>query len=181
MGMGRCHEKKLNGKRKRKRKKQRNEMAISKDNKKLILLLLKLKCNKIIFVGDLEHSNPLLSSKTKHENHKVKKSKIWGISRWSLNLPCFLASLHASFLIPQNPLHVILQPLLVPRSGTNVSRRCNASSNPMAWSTLTKPTQDPVSKHLGEKGTFTIRSSLTLSKLPWDTTTGIVWAAMKSN
>ena len=75
MGMGRCHEKKLNGKRKRKRKKQRNEMAISKDNKKLILLLLKLK-DKIVFIGDLEHSNPLLSSKTKHENHKVKKSKI---------------------------------------------------------------------------------------------------------
>ena len=39
-------------------------MTISKDNKKLILLLLKLK-DKIVFIGDLEHSNPLLNSKTK--------------------------------------------------------------------------------------------------------------------
>ena len=45
-------------------------MTISKDNKKMILLLLKLKDDKIIFIGDLEHSNPLLNSKTKHENHK---------------------------------------------------------------------------------------------------------------
>ena len=52
-------------KKKRKRKKQRNELTISKDNKKVILLLLKLKGNKIVFVGDLEHSNPLLNSKTK--------------------------------------------------------------------------------------------------------------------
>ena len=40
-------------------------MTISKDNKKVILLLLKLKDDKIIFVGDLEHSNPLLNLKTK--------------------------------------------------------------------------------------------------------------------
>ena len=42
-------------------------MTISKDNnkKKLILLLLKLKDNKFAFIGDLEHSNPLLNSKTK--------------------------------------------------------------------------------------------------------------------
>ena len=52
-------------KKKRKGKKQRNEMTISKDNKKVILLLLKLKSNKIVFVGDLEHSNPLLNSKIK--------------------------------------------------------------------------------------------------------------------
>ena len=40
-------------------------MTISKDNKKMILLLLKLKDDKIIFIRDLEHSNPLLNSKTK--------------------------------------------------------------------------------------------------------------------
>ena len=40
-------------------------MTISKDNKKVILLLLKLKDDKIIFVGDLEHSNSLLNLKTK--------------------------------------------------------------------------------------------------------------------
>ena len=40
-------------------------MTISKDNKKMILLLLKLKYDKIILIGDLEHSNPLLNSKTK--------------------------------------------------------------------------------------------------------------------
>ena len=50
-------------KKKRKGKKQRNEMTISKDNKKVILLLLKSKSNKIVFIGDLEHSNPLLNSK----------------------------------------------------------------------------------------------------------------------
>ena len=52
-------------KKKRKRKKQRNEMTINKDNKKVILLLHKLKVNKIFFIGDLEHSNPLLNLKTK--------------------------------------------------------------------------------------------------------------------
>ena len=52
-------------KKKRKGKEQRNEMTISKDNKKVILLLLKLKSNKIVFIGDLEHSNPLLNSKIK--------------------------------------------------------------------------------------------------------------------
>ena len=52
-------------KKKRKGKKQRNEMTISKDNKKVIHLLLKLKDNKIVFIRDLEHSNPLLNSKTK--------------------------------------------------------------------------------------------------------------------
>ena len=37
-------------KKKRKGKKQRNEMTISKDNKKVILLLHKLKGNKIVFI-----------------------------------------------------------------------------------------------------------------------------------
>ena len=40
-------------------------MTISKDNKKVILLLLKLKDEKIVFIGASEHSNPLLNSKTK--------------------------------------------------------------------------------------------------------------------
>ena len=31
----------------------------------MTLLLLKSKGNKIVFIGDLEHSNPLLNSKTK--------------------------------------------------------------------------------------------------------------------
>ena len=48
-------------KKKRKRKKQWNELTISKDGKKMILLLLKLKGNRIVFIGDLEHSNPLLN------------------------------------------------------------------------------------------------------------------------
>ena len=57
---------KLHGKEKKIKKqtnKQRNEMTISKDNE--ILSLLKLKDNKIVFIGDLEHFNPLLNSKTK--------------------------------------------------------------------------------------------------------------------
>ena len=49
----------------KKKKKQRNEMTITKDTKKVIFLLLKLKGNQIVFMGDLEHSNPLLNSKTK--------------------------------------------------------------------------------------------------------------------
>ena len=40
-------------------------MTISKDNKKMILLLLKLKDDKIVFIGNLEQSNPLLNSETK--------------------------------------------------------------------------------------------------------------------
>ena len=40
-------------------------MIISKDNKKVILLFLKLKDENFVFVGDLEHSNPLLNLKTK--------------------------------------------------------------------------------------------------------------------
>ena len=133
----------------------------------MTLLSLKSKGNKIVFIGDLEHSNPLLNSKTKkNKNHKVQKSKIWGISRWSLSPPYFLASLHVSFLIPQNPFHVILQPLLVPRYGIDVSRRSIASSHPTAWPSLMKPTQDPVSKCLSVEGTFTTRSSLMLSKFP---------------
>ena len=40
-------------------------MTISKDNKKVILLLLKLKDDKIVFIRDLAHFNPLLNSKTK--------------------------------------------------------------------------------------------------------------------
>ena len=46
-------------------------MTISKDGKKMILLLLKLKGNRIVFIGDLEHSNPLLNLKKKNENYKV--------------------------------------------------------------------------------------------------------------
>ena len=52
-------------KEKEKKKKRINEMTISKDNKKEILSLLKLKDNKIVFIGDLEHSNPFLNSKIK--------------------------------------------------------------------------------------------------------------------
>ena len=47
------------------KKKKKKEMTISKDNKKEILLSLKLKDDKIVFKGDLKHSNPLLNSKAK--------------------------------------------------------------------------------------------------------------------
>ena len=52
-------------KKKKRRRKQRNEMTISKDSKKVIFLFLKLKSNKIVYIGDSEHSNPLSNSKTK--------------------------------------------------------------------------------------------------------------------
>ena len=66
------HGQKLHGKKKTKQNKtKKNEMTISKDNKKRkILSLLKLKDIKFVFIGDMEHYNPLLNSKTKHENHK---------------------------------------------------------------------------------------------------------------
>ena len=40
--------------------------------KKVILLLLKLKGNNTIFIGDLEHSNPLLNSKKKKKMRIIK-------------------------------------------------------------------------------------------------------------
>ena len=40
-------------------------MTISKDNIKVILLLLKLKGNKFFFIGDLKHSNSFLIQKQK--------------------------------------------------------------------------------------------------------------------
>ncbi|KAL0004930.1 hypothetical protein SO802_012491 [Lithocarpus litseifolius] len=66
----------------------------------------------------------------------------------------------------KNPLHVILQPLLVPRSGIDVLRKNNAFRHLTAWPSLTNPTQDPIGKHHSVEGTFVMRSSLTLSKLP---------------
>ena len=111
---------------------------------------------------------------------KVYESKIWGPSRWSLS-PHFLASLHVSFFISQNPLHVNLQPLLVFCSGIDVLRRNNAFRHPMAWPSLINPAQDPIGKHLGVECTFIIRGSLMLFKLPWDRISKVVWAAMKSN
>ena len=43
----------------KKKIKKKKIMTISKDNKWMILLLLKLKDIKFVFIGDLEHSNPL--------------------------------------------------------------------------------------------------------------------------
>ena len=97
---------------------------------------------------------------------KVQKSKIWGILGWSLGPPCFLASPYVSFLIPQDPLHIILQPLLVPRSGIDVSRWNNAYCHPTACLSLTNPAQDPIGKHRSVEGVFIMKSSLMLSKLP---------------
>ena len=77
MGMAKIPRRDIMGKnymareKKKKKKKKRNKMTISKDNKKRkILSLLKLKDIKFVFIGDMEHYNPLLNSKTKHENHK---------------------------------------------------------------------------------------------------------------
>ena len=73
---------------------------------------------------------------------------------------------HISFLIPRNPLHIILQPLLAPRSGINVLRWNNAFRHPTAWPSLTNPTQDPLGKHCSMEGAFIMRSSLMFSKFP---------------
>ena len=51
------------GKKKRKNKmKKKKMMTISKDNKWVVLSLVKLKDDKIASMGDVEHSNPLLNS-----------------------------------------------------------------------------------------------------------------------
>ena len=107
---------------------------------------------------------------------RIIKVQILG---WSLSPPCFLTSPHVSFLIPQDPLHVILKPLLVLRNGVYVLRRNNAFRHPTAWPRFTDPTQDLIGEHHGIGGTLIIRNSLTFSKLPWDTTSGRVWAVTK--
>ena len=159
-------------------------MTISKDNnkKKIDSLIAQIKRWKDCFHRGFRTFQSFIKFKNKNMTIiKVQKSKTWGPSKWSLSPPFFLASLHISFFILQSPLHVILQPLLVPRSGIDVSRRNNAFRHPMAWPSLTNPTQDPIGKHCWVEGTFIMRSSLTLFELPWDTISGVVWAATKSN
>ena len=112
---------------------------------------------------------------------KVQKSKTWGISRWSLNPPYFLASLNVSLLILQNPLHVILRPLLVPCSGVDIFGRNDVFRHTTTWPSLTDPTQVPIGEHCGVIEPLIIRSSLTLSKLPRDTISGVVRTASKPN
>ena len=75
---------------------------------------------------------------------KVQKSKLWGPSRWLLNSPCLFASPHIRFLVPQNPLHVILQPLLVACNGVDVFGRNNVFRHAMMCPSFTKPAQDPM-------------------------------------
>ena len=111
---------------------------------------------------------------------KVQESKTWGISRQSLS-SYLLASLHVSFLILQYPLHVILQPLFVACSGVDIFGRNNVFCHPMIWPSLTDLAQDPIGEHRFMEGTLIIRRSLTLSKLPRDTTSGVVRAVSKSN
>ena len=110
----------------------------------------------------------------------MQKSKTWGISRRPLSPFYLLASLHVSLLIPQNPLHVILQPLLVACSGVDVFRRNNVFRHPTVWPNFTNPAQDPICEHRSVEGTLITESSLMLSKLPWDTTS-VVKAATKPN
>ena len=63
--MGKNYMAKEKEKKSKKKKKKKEKITISKVNKNVIILLLKLNDDKIIFIGDLEHSNPLLNSKTK--------------------------------------------------------------------------------------------------------------------
>ena len=67
----------------------------------------------------------------------MQESKLWDPSRWSLSPLCLLVSPHISFLISQNSLHVILQPLLVACSGTNVYGRNNVFCHPTTWPSFT--------------------------------------------
>ena len=60
-------------------------MTISKDNKCMILSLLKLKDDELFPYGIWNIPILYYIHKKKHENHKVQKSKIWGISRWSVS------------------------------------------------------------------------------------------------
>ena len=61
------------------RKKKRKIKTISKDNKMVGSLIAQIKTN--CFHRGFQNFNPLLNSKEIHENHKVQKIKIWGISR----------------------------------------------------------------------------------------------------
>ena len=61
-------------------------MTISKDNKWVVLSLLKLKDDKLFLQGIWNIPIFYYIHKKRYENHKVQKSKIWGISRWSVSL-----------------------------------------------------------------------------------------------
>ncbi|KAK9997913.1 hypothetical protein SO802_017516 [Lithocarpus litseifolius] len=74
--------------------------------------------------------------------------------------------LHVSLLILQNPLHVILQPLLVACSEVDVFMRNNVFCHLTTWPSFTNPAQDSICEHRGVEGTLITRSSLTLFKLP---------------
>ena len=82
-------------------------MAIRKDNKWMILLLLKLKIINYFHMGFGTFQSFIKFKKKRHENHKVQKSKIWDISRWSVSLLSFVRPIVSS-LIYMNPLHVSL-------------------------------------------------------------------------
>ena len=141
-------------------------MTISKDSKWVVLSLLKLKDDKCFYRGCGTFQSFIKFKDKNRRIIKVQKSKIWGISRWSLNPSYLLASLHVSLLILQNPLHVVLQPLLVACSGVDVFRRNNVFHHPTAWPSFTNPAQDPICEHRSVEGTLITRSSLALSKLP---------------
>ena len=66
-------------KKKRKRRK-RKMMTISKHNKWVVLSLLKLKDDKLFLQGIWNIPIFYYIHKKRHEDHKVQKSKIWGIS-----------------------------------------------------------------------------------------------------
>jgi len=97
------------GKKKRKEKKneERKIMTIRKDNKWMILLLLKLKTINYFHMGIGTFQSFIKFKKKRHENHKVQKSKYWDITRWSVSLLSFVRPIERS-LIYINALHVSL-------------------------------------------------------------------------
>ena len=73
---------------------------------------------------------------------KVQKSKTWGIQgSHSFLLTC----------TPQWDRYIEVEQCLYHHT---------------TWPSLTNPAQDPIGKHCSMEGTFIMRSSLTLSKLP---------------
>ena len=169
-------------KKKEKKKKWIKKITINTGNKKGNSLIAQIKRWQVCFHKGFGTFQSFIKFKNKNRRTiKVQKSKTWGISRWSPSLSYLLTSHHVSLIILQNPLHVILQLLLVACSGVDIFGRNNVFCHLTAWPSFTNLDHDPTCEHCGVEGTLITRSSLMLSKLPWDTTSGVVSAATKPN
>ena len=131
------------------------------------------------FIGDLEHSNPLLTQK-KRENHQVQKSTIWGISRQSLSPLPFVGFLMVIlFLIDCS--NISGQPILVSRNWMEKLGKMNVPIHRSSQPSLMDSVYDSLSKCQGMKRTIATRYLLTVTKFPCNATCWIIRTMTKPN